>query len=158
MAVSTRSKPAIDVALLQGPLDLRQAMERLSSATGCGGEAIFVGRIRPERDPHLGELVAIEYDAYTTMAEQAVRTICEEVCTACGADAALALHSRGRVAVGEASVVVCVCARHRGPAFDACRQIMEELKSAAPIWKREIFENGARWQGAAPADTSGEGR
>lgn len=158
MVVSTDATPAIDVGLQAGPLDVREAMERFARIrpAGCGGEATFVGRIRPERDAELGDLIAIEYDAYESMATEAIRAICEHVCSVHGAAAALALHSKGTVAVDEASVVVCVGARHRAAAFDACRQIMEELKRLAPIWKREVFEGGSRWQGAGPDNGTGE--
>ena len=42
----------------------------------------------------------------------------------------------------EASVVVIVAAAHRGPAFDACRWAMDELKRGVPIWKKERYEDG----------------
>jgi molybdopterin synthase catalytic subunit len=35
---------------------------------------------------------------------------------------------------------------HRGDAFDACRYIMENLKSRAPFWKKETLASGQqRW-------------
>ena len=43
----------------------------------------------------------------------------------------------------EISVAVAVSAAHRGPAFDACRAVMDTLKRTVPIWKKEIFADGA---------------
>jgi len=37
---------------------------------------------------------------------------------------------------------VIVAAAHRGPAFDACRWAMDELKRGVPIWKKERYEDG----------------
>jgi len=35
---------------------------------------------------------------------------------------------------------------HRAAAFDACRYLMEELKSRAPFWKKEaLADGGSRW-------------
>ncbi|MCC6715012.1 MAG: molybdenum cofactor biosynthesis protein MoaE, partial [Gammaproteobacteria bacterium] len=34
---------------------------------------------------------------------------------------------------------------HRAAAFDACRYIMEDLKSRAPFWKKETLPEGERW-------------
>jgi len=35
-----------------------------------------------------------------------------------------------------------VVAAHRGPAFDACRWAMDELKRDVPIWKKEHLVSG----------------
>jgi molybdopterin synthase catalytic subunit len=39
-------------------------------------------------------------------------------------------------------VVVVVAAAHRAPAFDACRWAMDQIKGAAPIWKKERYADG----------------
>jgi molybdopterin synthase catalytic subunit len=38
-----------------------------------------------------------------------------------------------------------VWSEHRKNAFDACRFIMEELKSSAPFWKKEKTKTGEDW-------------
>ena len=55
-------------------------------------------------------------------------------------------HRLGEVWVGEASVVIAVSSPHRGEAFDACEFLIDELKKAVPIWKREVYEDGSKWQ------------
>jgi molybdopterin synthase catalytic subunit len=47
--------------------------------------------------------------------------------------------------LAEASVAVVVAAAHRGPAFDACRWAMDELKRTVPIWKKEFYADGSSW-------------
>jgi molybdopterin synthase catalytic subunit len=40
---------------------------------------------------------------------------------------------------------------HRPVAFEACRYAIDRLKKTVPIWKKEIFEDGAEWvEGQAP--------
>ena len=57
--------------------------------------------------------------------------------------AALAIHHRtGRIAIGEASVVVAAASPHRADAFAACRYAIERVKQIAPVWKHEHFEGG----------------
>ena len=46
---------------------------------------------------------------------------------------------------GDPIVLTATWASHRGDALDACRHIMEELKSRAPFWKREATASEARW-------------
>jgi molybdopterin synthase catalytic subunit len=53
------------------------------------------------------------------------------------------LHRVGRVAVGEPSVLIAVSAPHRGEAFDATRWLIDNLKSAAAIWKKEVWSDGS---------------
>ena len=38
----------------------------------------------------------------------------------------------------------------RAPAFRACEAALERLKRDAPIWKREVFEDGSAWVGMGP--------
>ncbi|HWI73713.1 MAG TPA: molybdenum cofactor biosynthesis protein MoaE, partial [Baekduia sp.] len=46
----------------------------------------------------------------------------------------------GRVAQGEASVIVAASAPHRPEAFAGAREIIDRIKAEAPIWKREEGE------------------
>jgi len=59
---------------------------------------------------------------------------------------ALVVHRVGLIEPDQAIVLVAVWASHRGDAFDACRYIMEALKSRAPFWKKETLStNEDRW-------------
>jgi molybdopterin synthase catalytic subunit len=63
----------------------------------------------------------------------------------------VAIHHRtGTLAVGEIAVVIAASAPHRAAAFDACRAAIERLKERAPIWKKEIGDDGAEWVGLGP--------
>jgi molybdopterin synthase catalytic subunit len=54
--------------------------------------------------------------------------------------AAAAEHRVGTVALSEPSVLVAVSAPHRGEAFAGAREIIDEIKARAPIWKQEEGE------------------
>jgi molybdopterin synthase catalytic subunit len=59
-----------------------------------------------------------------------------------------AVHRVGDLAVGDLAVVVGVSCPHRGAAFEACRELIDELKSRVPIWKHQVFADGAQeWVG-----------
>jgi molybdopterin synthase catalytic subunit len=49
-------------------------------------------------------------------------------------------------------VLVVTTSPHRGPAMDACREIIEAVKSEVPIWKHELTAAGARWVDARSDD------
>jgi molybdopterin synthase catalytic subunit len=44
-----------------------------------------------------------------------------------------------------------VSAPHRAAAFEAARFAIDALKLSAPIWKREVWRDGADWGTAAGA-------
>ena len=54
-------------------------------------------------------------------------------------------HRVGRLAIGDAAVVVVAASAHRGEAFEACRFAIDTLKVTVPIWKREVATDGAYW-------------
>jgi molybdopterin synthase catalytic subunit len=139
------------------PLDV-QAVVRLVVDAGQAGRdgavATFLGLVRGE---NLGRRVReLEYEAYEPLALQAFGTIAREV-AGYWPSVHLAVHHRiGRIAAGEASVVIVAASPHRTEAFCACRYTIERVKQIAPIWKREIFEGGEAWIEGATADPDDE--
>jgi molybdopterin converting factor subunit 1 len=102
------------------------------------------------RDPRAGAVVtfsgvtrevdALEYEAYAEMAGEHMRRIVAAAIERHGLCAAAAEHRFGTVALGEASVIVAASAPHRGEAFAGAREIIDEIKARAPIWKKEEDE------------------
>jgi molybdopterin synthase catalytic subunit len=56
-------------------------------------------------------------------------------------------HRVGRVAIGDASVVIAVSAPHRQDALAACREAIDTLKETVPLWKKEVYVGGEEWIG-----------
>ena len=55
-------------------------------------------------------------------------------------------HSLGRIKAGEINLFVFVSSVHRKDSTDACREMVELIKTKLPIWGREIFEGGFQWK------------
>lgn len=64
----------------------------------------------------------------------------------------LAVHRWGTVGVGQPIVFVAVAAAHRRAAFEAADYLMDQLKTRAPLWKREDGPDGRRWIEPRPSD------
>jgi molybdopterin synthase catalytic subunit len=111
----------------------------------CGGIALFIGVVR---DHDHGEQVdALDYSAHPTAADT-LRRVCEEVLARHGALRLAAVHRTGHLEIGDTAGVVAVAAPHRGEAFDACRDLIDSLKSTVPIWKHQRFADGSdEWVG-----------
>lgn len=128
------------------PLSLDEVV-RAVEAPGLGGLVTFTGNVRGET--HGRRVLRLEYEAYGPMAERLLARIGAEVGQAEGCVVAV-VHRVGVLQPGEAAVVIACAAPHRAPAFRACQAVLERLKQDAPIWKREVFEDGSVWVGLGP--------
>ncbi|HEX2086031.1 MAG TPA: molybdenum cofactor biosynthesis protein MoaE [Solirubrobacteraceae bacterium] len=126
---------AVHVALRDEPLGDLTPLVRDARA---GAVVTFSGVTR--------EVPQLEYEAYEEMALEAMRRIAEAAVERHGLCAAAVEHRVGTVPLSEPSVVVAASAPHRAEAFAGAREIIDELKGTAPIWKREEGEwvEGAR--------------
>jgi len=55
------------------------------------------------------------------------------------------LWAAGPLTPNDPIVLVAAWAVHRDAALDACRYIIDALKTRAPFWKHEQTADGARW-------------
>lgn len=134
------------IALTPDPLD-PEAARRAVEHPEHGGLCVFVGLTRREGGERA--VVALEYDAYESLAIAELTRIARDAERRHGALLAI-VHRIGRVAVGDASVVVAASAPHRAEAFTACREGIDRLKESAPIWKCAHFADGGReWDAGA---------
>jgi molybdopterin converting factor subunit 1 len=133
-------------AVVDRPLRLDEVVDAVAS-TGCGGLVTFTGLVREQTRGRA--VVRLEYEAYVTMAERVLARIGEEVGARHQCRVSV-VHRIGVLSPGEAAVVIACAAPHRAPAFLACEEVLERLKREAPIWKREVYEDGAEWVGMGP--------
>ena len=123
-------------------------------------EALDLGALAARvRDPRAGAVVTfsgvtrdvprLDYEAYAEMAGPVIEEIVAKAIERHELCAAAAKHRVGVVPLGEPSVIVAASAPHRDAAFAGAREIIDEIKARAPIWKREEGE----WIGTDPPPT-----
>lgn len=112
-----------------------------------GATATFIGTMR---DYNVGDTVKSMFlEHYPDMTEKYLQQISDTALQRWDILDTLIIHRVGEILPGDNIVLVAVWAGHRGPAFDACRFLMEELKAKAPFWKREtLVNNEVRWVNA----------
>ena len=118
---------------------------RMLSTGQYGACAVFVGTMR---DYNEGDRVRSMYlEHYPGMTEKQLESLVSASCETNNLMEALVVHRVGTVNPGEDIVLVAVWSAHRKASFDACREIMEALKSTDPFWKKETLDdqNGERW-------------
>lgn len=140
----------LDVGITDRELDIARAIEG-ASAPSVGGIATFIGTVRESaavsgnRDR---AVVGLEYEAHPTIAIDRLEAIARAAAERWDVRRIVAVHRSGSCAVGEPTVMIACGAPHRADALEACRFIIDQIKSTVPIWKRERYADGSSWVGA----------
>lgn len=129
------------------PLALDEVVKAVSGP-GRGGVVTFTGAVRDHS--HGKRVTRLEYEAFAPMAERVFAQIAEEISAKWPGTELAISHRVGTLNPGELAVVIAAAAPHRKEAFLACEHAIDRLKEDAPIWKREVFEDGAVWVGLGP--------
>ena len=115
-----------------------------------GAVATFIGTVRDVNDAASVSTLTLEH--YPGMTERALEAIVAESRSRFDVLDALVVHRVGALQPTDQIVLVAVTSAHRGDAFDACRFIMDYLKTRAPFWKKEATPEGSRWVEARASD------
>jgi MoaE-MoaD fusion protein len=129
----------------QDPLSLDRLAAAVAGRTS-GAIAGFLGVVRGQSRGR--QVDHLEYDAYAEMAVAKMRQIGEEIRSRWPVDRVAITHRVGRLGVGDASVAIAVSSPHRHEALQACAYAIERLKEIVPIWKKEVWSDGAEWIGS----------
>lgn len=135
------------IKITQKPIDVQKVVEA-ASALGAGGLNVFIGTVRNATKNK--KVRWLEYESYEAMAVVEIRKIVEEAIDRWNVLGYAISHRIGTLKPGEIAVVVAVSTPHRKESFEACQFIVDELKAKAPIWKKEVFEDGEQWVSAHP--------
>ncbi|QTD56551.1 molybdenum cofactor biosynthesis protein MoaE [Parasphingorhabdus cellanae] len=126
----------ISITVQESDFDSGLEIKRLATRGG-GAMSSFIGQVRGD-----GKLVVLELEHYPAMTEKALRKIAVQASNQWNLHGITIVHRVGRLKVGEQIVLVCTCSDHRQAAIEACSYIMDQLKTVAPFWKKEILQNG----------------
>lgn len=129
-----------------------------------GAVAVFVGTVREMNDSgseSISEPVSVQamtLEHYPGMTEKALAKIVSDATHRFNILGATVIHRIGELKPLDQIVLVAVKSAHRGDAFDACRFIMDYLKTQAPFWKKETMAKGAHWVDARESDDEAAAR
>lgn len=118
--------------------------KELAAIGTIGAASLFIGTMRDFNDGAAVKGMTLEY--YPGMTEKQLEKIITEAQRQWQIIDSLIIHRVGDILPNDSIVLVAVWSSHRGDAFDACRYIMEALKSKAPFWKKELLaSDNERW-------------
>ena len=113
-----------------------------------GAVVVFDGIVR--NNSRGRRTLYLEYQAYEEMALRQMRELAQQALARFGVRRVTLVHRLGRLEIGESSVLIVVASAHRAQAFEANRWLIDTLKQTVPIWKKEIFVDGAVWAPGEP--------
>jgi molybdopterin synthase catalytic subunit len=128
----------------EGPISpqfIADAIAKHATMHNIGAHSIFLGQVRKDMIQDQ-EVKAIEYSAYQEMADPVFHQIREAAFEKYNLNCLHIYHSLGIVPAGEISLFVFTSSKHRRDAIDACNELVERIKKEAPVWGKELFDDG----------------
>ncbi|WP_188079060.1 molybdenum cofactor biosynthesis protein MoaE [Actinotalea subterranea] len=113
---------------------------RLVGRDAAGAVVTFAGVVRDH--DHDVTVSWLEYTAHPG-AGTIVTAIAREVASEFAVDAVAVTHRVGRLEIGDCALAVAVSSAHRAEAFAATAELVERVKQRLPVWKRQVFTDGA---------------
>ena len=131
----------LDVRVLEKGLSVGEALAAFNAAQGAAGAVVsFCGKVRPD-----GDVKALELTHYEPLTLPGIQALADTARNRFSLTGAVVWHRIGVMVPGEAIVLVATAALHRRDAFAAADYLMDHLKSAAWLWKRERRADGWHW-------------
>ena len=129
--------------------------------TDIGGLGCFIGVVRDDKvqTSSPSAIKALTLEHYPAMTVRAIGRITDEAERRWGLLGCTVIHRVGRMLPGENIVLVLAAAAHREAALEATAFLIDWLKTKAPFWKREEFQNGeGGWVEARDGDAAAAAR
>ncbi|SUD91816.1 molybdenum cofactor biosynthesis protein MoaE [Psychrobacter phenylpyruvicus] len=130
-------------ALLDEAIDAQRLKDMLQDEQ-CGALATFEGWVRNHNND--SRVTSLTYYGYEKLAINQGKLIVEEAKRLFDIQNAVAIHRIGALEIGDMAVWVGVSSKHRYPAFDACKWILDTIKADIPVWKQEYYQDqSSKW-------------
>ena len=125
-------------ALLDDAIDEQRIKDFLQDEQ-CGALATFEGWVRNHNND--SKVTRLTYYGYEKLAINQGKLIIAEAKRLFDIENAVAIHRIGALEIGDMAVWIGVSSKHRYPAFDACRWILDTIKADIPVWKQEYYQD-----------------
>ena len=119
---------------------IQNSIAKHQSKTDIGDHNIFLGQVRADMIDDK-KVAAIEYTCYQEMANKKFHEIREATFEQFNLTCMHIYHSIGVVDTGDICLFVFVSSPRRKEVFRALEYVVEEIKSKAPVFGKEIFED-----------------
>ncbi|MDR0588586.1 MAG: molybdenum cofactor biosynthesis protein MoaE [Burkholderiales bacterium] len=170
MTLTSPPSPRIKISVQTEDFDVAAEMAALRENNAqVGALALFVGTVRdlthadhahasPAQKTENHAVSSMTLEHYPGMTERALQKIVDTAFSRFSIQGATVIHRVGVLKPTDQIVLIAVSSAHRADAFDACRLIIDFLKTEAPFWKKEETPQGSRWVEARASDDTARKR
>lgn len=140
--VSHAQRPPAEVLradVTEQPLEV-EALARLVEHRSVGAVVTFGGVVR-DHDGGRG-VRELEYEGHPSASEIVAEVATDIAGRFEGVRSLAVAHRIGLLKIGDVALACAVAADHRKQAFEACAELVDEVKRRLPIWKRQVFDDG----------------
>ncbi len=117
-------------------------------SSGAGAIATFTGLVRDD-----GGILSMTLEHYPGMTQHALETLADEAVARWSLGGVAVIHRFGDLRPGDRIVHVACASSHRSAALEACAFLIDQLKTNAPFWKKEVRKDGSvEWVEAKAVD------
>tara|TARA_B100002051_G_scaffold241377_1_gene245850 strand:- start:87 stop:506 length:420 start_codon:yes stop_codon:yes gene_type:complete len=120
------------------------SLRKILETQDCGSIVSFIGITRGQEGS--SKVERLEFDHWGKELPVVLKQIGTNAISQFDINSVVIAHRIGIVFPSEPIVCIHVASPHRAPGFEACSWIMDELKSQAPLWKKEITSDGESWK------------
>ena len=134
------------VLIQQEPFSFEEILHDVKSKNNnIGAVTSFIGYVRDFEGKLEDKLDHLDIEYYEGMTQKALLEIDKTAHKKWDLIETRIIHRVGIIQLNEPIVFILVASKHRDNAFDACRYIIDYLKTKAPFWKKEVSNNHSFW-------------
>ena len=134
------------VLIQQQPFSFEEILHDVKSKNNnIGALTSFIGYVRDFDDQLEDQHDHLDIEHYEGMTQKALQEIEKSAHNKWDLIETRIIHRVGVIQLNEPIVFILVASKHRDNAFDACRYIIDYLKTEAPFWKKEVSNNHSFW-------------
>ena len=126
-------------AVGEEPLDVAEHAALVEHA-GAGAVVTFAGVVR-DHDGGKG-VRDLTYEGHPSAGQVIADVVADLSARWTGVRAVAVSHRLGALTIGDVALACAVAAEHRGQAFSACSELVDEVKARLPVWKHQHFTDG----------------
>jgi molybdopterin synthase catalytic subunit len=128
------------IRITSEPLDAPSELRTFLARAGEGAVASFVGIVRGTEG-----VEALTLDHYPGFTEKQIARLVDDLIDRHRLASAIVVHRFGSMKPGETITFVATAAPHRRAALNALEELVEQLKTKAPFWKKELRDGAEHW-------------
>jgi len=138
-AVAAPSVRVVRAVVTEEPLSVEEHA-RLVEDDAAGAVVTFAGVVR-DHDGGKG-VRDLTYEGHPSAGQVIADVVADLSARWAGVRAVAVSHRLGALTIGDVALACAVAAEHRGQAFSACSELVDEVKARLPVWKHQHFTDG----------------